>query len=80
MRIVGLTGSIRRRLLATTDGQDVVEYALLAAVFGLAAIGAFDFIASRIGAAYPTYDSSVQCLSEPCDPGRTRATACGPCQ
>lgn len=60
------------RLLREEDGQDIVEYALLAALIGTVGILAWQSIAGGIGSAYTGWDTGVQDLSS-CtpDPGAT---------
>ena len=48
------TGSFRLalRLLADDEGQDLVEYALLAGFIGISGWAALNFIASAVGTTY----------------------------
>lgn len=57
------------RLLREECGQDMVEYALLAAFIGTVGILAWQSIGVGIGAAYLGWDTGVQGLSSPPDPG-----------
>jgi len=50
------------------EGQDLVEYGLLALFVGLAGLAAWNAIAAGIGASYVGYDTDVQGLWEPRDP------------
>lgn len=55
--------------LATEDsGQDVVEYALLTAFFGLAALAAWTSLRDAIGMSHGGTTSGVQSLWEPPPP------------
>jgi len=58
-----------RRLWRQDSGQDVVEYALLAALIGLAAYGGFSAIQNAISSSYITWDNGQQNLWEPLNPG-----------
>jgi Flp pilus assembly pilin Flp len=57
------------RLLREGRGNDLVEYALLGATIGLAAVAAWDAMGEAILAAYSSWGTSVQELWEPNDPG-----------
>jgi len=57
------------RLLRDDGGQDVVEYALLAATIGLSAALSFELIASVIGVAYQGWQGNINGLWEPPAPG-----------
>jgi len=41
-----------RRLVREEQGQDLLEYALLAATVGLGAVASLDFLLSMMGASY----------------------------
>jgi Flp pilus assembly pilin Flp len=56
-----------RELIVDESGQDAVEYSLLAALIGVAAIAIWRQFAPAVLAAYTTADSSVQTLSD-CTP------------
>lgn len=58
-----------RQLFRQDSGQDLVEYALLTVFVVLASIVVWQAIATAVGGAYGGYDSSVQDLWAPCDPG-----------
>jgi len=49
-------------------GQDLVEYALLTAMFGLAALAAAPAIRTALAAAYGVWDTNSQNLWQPPDP------------
>jgi Flp pilus assembly pilin Flp len=57
------------RLVGDECGQDLVEYALLTAFFGVIAVATWSAIEDSLGAAYISYDDSVQDLWEPPAPG-----------
>ena len=57
------------RWIREEDGQDVVEYALLTAVIGLAGVVAFALLANNVGVAYVNWDGAEQNLWVPNDPG-----------
>lgn len=56
------------RLLVDDGGQDLVEYALLTAAIGLAAVVVFDQIRTAIGNTYGTWETGVNNLWVPPDP------------
>ena len=58
-------GSVCLRLLHDDEGQDVVEYALLAATVGMSALLTFQVILSVIGLAYRGWVSNINGLWEP---------------
>jgi Flp pilus assembly pilin Flp len=56
---------LRQRLRVLLDedrGQDLVEYALLLALFGLACLTTWDLIAGSVGARYSSTNTGVQGL------------------
>ena len=53
------------RLVWNDEGQDLVEYALLAAFIGLAGVGLFDVIATSMNASYTSWDTGINSLWEP---------------
>lgn len=57
-----------RRFFEEESGQDIVEYALLAALIGIAAIATWQVVADQVGAAYGQADADVQALADPPDP------------
>jgi Flp pilus assembly pilin Flp len=59
-----------RRLVHDDRGQDVVEYALLTAFFGLCALAAWTSVREAIGISYSGTTSGVQGLWEPPPPSR----------
>jgi len=56
------------RLFADEQGQDLIEYALLTTVIGLASIAVFDVIRAAIGNAYSTWNASANNNWYPPDP------------
>ena len=56
------------RLLADDSGQDIVEYALLTALIGIASILVWNQLATTIAAVYGETDTGVQNLYAPPDP------------
>ena len=62
-----LTAALRR-LGRDEIGQDVVEYALLTAFFGLCAIAAWTSLRDALGLAYSGTTSGVQSLWDPPPP------------
>jgi Flp pilus assembly pilin Flp len=57
------------RLLVDDEGQDLIEYALLTTVIGLACIAVFDVIRTSIGTVYGTWNTSANANWYPPDPG-----------
>ena len=62
-------GNILKRLWRDDRGQDVVEYALLAAMIGLGSYGGFVLIQNTINASYTGWDTNQQNLWVPLNPG-----------
>jgi Flp pilus assembly pilin Flp len=60
--------AVLRRLVTDDRGQDVVEYALLTAFFGLCALAAWTSLREAIGLNYGGATSGVQGLWEPPPP------------
>ncbi len=60
---------IANRLLGDDAGQDLIEYALLTAAFGVATIATWPLVAAAIGTAYSALDANTQGLWEPPPPG-----------
>jgi Flp pilus assembly pilin Flp len=57
------------RLIREDTGQDLVEYALLVAFFGVAFLAVWTGIADAVQASYGSTSATVSGLSEPPDPG-----------
>ena len=57
-----------RRLVAEDSGQDVVEYALLTAFFGVAALAAWTSVRDALGQNYSRTSTGVQGLWDPPPP------------
>ena len=66
---------LTERFLLDDGGQDIVEYALLTAIIGIAAIAIWNELAIRVGIVYTAADTGVQNLSA-CtpDPGQVSCT------
>ena len=60
--------SLGYRLLADDDGQDLIEYALLTTVIGLAAIAVFDILRNSIATVYGTWNTGANSYWQPQDP------------
>ena len=52
-----------QKFLADDSGQDLIEYALLAALIAIVSIVTWQQIATTIGVGYVTSDTGVQTLS-----------------
>lgn len=57
------------RLILDDRGQDLVEYALLSGIVGVAGILLFPVIAGKMGVAYASWQTGAQAAWEPCAPG-----------
>jgi Flp pilus assembly pilin Flp len=57
------------RLCGEDEGQDLIEYALLTATFGMAALAGWNAMGGAISNAYASWDTAVQRLWEPQEPG-----------
>ena len=55
--------SLWREFWTDDSGQDIVEYALLAALVGIASIVTWQGVAGSVGALYTSANSGVQDLS-----------------
>ena len=56
------------RLLARSDGQDLIEYALLTGIIAIAGALVFPTIRDKMGAAYQAWLTGVQDIWEPPPP------------
>jgi Flp pilus assembly pilin Flp len=67
--------SFSERFIFEEAGQDIVEYALLTAIIGIAAIAIWNELTVRVGVVYTAADTGVQNLSA-CtpDPGQISCT------
>jgi hypothetical protein len=57
-----------RRLAIETDGQDIVEYALLTTFIGFTGAAAWALMRTGLGTVYNSYLTAVWNLWEPADP------------
>ena len=62
------TVTLLRRLAIETDGQDLIEYALLTTFIGFAGAAAWNLMQTGLGLAYSSYVSAVWNMWEPPDP------------
>ena len=58
-----------RRFVSEDDGQDLVEYALLAAFVALASVAALDAIQASLRTAYTSWITAAQSCSQMPAPG-----------
>jgi Flp pilus assembly pilin Flp len=63
MRMNGCLATTWRQLCSDDSGQDVVEYALLGALVGIASILTWQFVVIAVGNAYTAADGGVQAVS-----------------
>jgi Flp pilus assembly pilin Flp len=57
-----------KQLLRDDNGQDLIEYALLAALIALTGVLVLRLLPGVVGSAYGRWDSGVQSKWEPPDP------------
>jgi hypothetical protein len=57
-----------RRLVVETEGQDIIEYALVTTFIGFAGAAAWDAMQTGLGAAYAGFNDAVWDLWAPDDP------------
>jgi Flp pilus assembly pilin Flp len=69
MRTLRRVVDIARRLRGDEQGQDLVEYALLVALIGLAALVSAPLIEQAIATGYGSYNTNIQDRWEIADPG-----------
>jgi Flp pilus assembly pilin Flp len=62
------TVTLLRRLALETDGQDLVEYALLTTFIGFAGAAAWAFMQTGLGTVYNSYVAAVWNMWNPPDP------------
>jgi Flp pilus assembly pilin Flp len=53
------------RVVLQDEGQDLIEYALLTAVIGLAGAAAFNLIAAAMNTTYGSWEDGINSLWEP---------------
>jgi Flp pilus assembly pilin Flp len=63
-----------RRFFGDTTGQDLIEYALLAAFIAIVGMVAWNTVAPAISSTYTGWDGAVQNLWEPADPASSSAS------
>ena len=64
-----ITARLWRSLRRDESGQDMLEYALLAAFIGIAGIVSFPLIVSKLSTGYVNHNTAIQADWQPCDPG-----------
>jgi Flp pilus assembly pilin Flp len=62
------TARLVRRLALETDGQDLIEYALLTTFIGFAGAAAWTAMQNGLGNVYSSYVTAAWNLWEPADP------------
>ena len=67
-----------KRLLVRSDGQDLIEYALLAAFISIATLVALGGIGGNVGATYQKVDTAIAAAKTSDDPGQPGAGASDP--
>ena len=61
--------TLLRRVVAADEGQDVVEYALLAALVALASVAAIHAVQTRMQTTYVSWSTAAQSCWQMPDPG-----------
>ena len=59
---------VLKNFIAREEGQDLVEYALLSGIVGVAGILVFPVIVDKMGTAYANWQTGAQNAWEPCAP------------
>jgi Flp pilus assembly pilin Flp len=67
-RLARSTARLLRRLAVETDGQDMIEYALVTTFIGFAGAAAWNATQTGLGNAYSGFNDAVWDLWEPADP------------
>jgi len=62
-------GRLAARVLRDDRGQDLIEYALLAAIIAIAGVLALSIFAGKMQNAYINWNTAAQDAWEPCPPG-----------
>ena len=65
-------GAVLRQGITDDSGQDVVEYALLGAIIGIASVPTWQLVATTVHDVYIAADSEVQESRRVPEPGRWR--------
>jgi Flp pilus assembly pilin Flp len=60
--------AIAARVIADDGGQDLIEYALLTALIGIAGLLALSALSTRMGTAYSGWNTAGQNAWQPCPP------------
>jgi Flp pilus assembly pilin Flp len=60
--------SLAARLLRDDDGQDLIEYALLATIIGIVGVLVWPSIVTKMGNGFRSWGTSVQSIWIPLDP------------
>jgi Flp pilus assembly pilin Flp len=68
-RAAARAASTGRAFLRQDGGQDVIEYGLLSAFFGIVCIAVWLSIEGRLRTSYQSYDSNTQSIWASPDPG-----------
>ena len=55
-----MTTHTLRRIALEDDGQDILEYALLASFLGFSAVAGINFLSSAMNTAYTAWDNAAQ--------------------
>jgi Flp pilus assembly pilin Flp len=56
------------RMFADEGGQDLIEYALLTAIVGIAGLVALSLLSTNMGTVYTSWDAAGQNAWQPCPP------------
>ena len=67
-------GAVAARFATDDEGQDLIEYALLAAIIGISGALILSLLSTTMGAAYSRWNTAGQNAWQPCPP-----QSVGPC-
>ena len=57
-----------KRVLTDDRGQDLIEYALLTSIIGIAGLLALSSLSGKMGTVYSSWDTAAQDAWQPCPP------------
>jgi Flp pilus assembly pilin Flp len=60
--------ALRARFAADDSGQDLIEYALLTAIIGIAGLLVLSTFSNKMGTAYSGWNTAAQTAWQPCPP------------
>lgn len=60
--------AVANRIVTDDRGQDLIEYALLTSIIGIAGLLALSSLSGKMGAIYSSWDTAGQNAWQPCPP------------